>query len=318
MSIRLAIALLIAFVAMPAHAQALPDQSNVMTGKDTTVLPVWNNKSGKVEALLLLQPASQPNGTSLFGAGARFDTGHGTLQAGMSFDNSNSMALLCNAKNGLSTLDSLIGRCLLTSLDTPSTNAQQLDPFSRQNNAGESQSVRAEARFERPESLFELSAGRADFNTSNINWLSPTSGMLPGLGILGGHFTQQDITARGQMSLGDSGWVSIGGTIARARLIPALGQGNSADAQHWNTTSLGVAVGRGKLSGEVIGRVVEVPGQSSSLNSLGIGLSWETPWRGKLTLGAEKSTGANSLLPAAKPAQQDEGTVPYVKYHQDL
>ena len=318
MSTRLAIALLIALVAMPAHAQALPDQSNVMTGKDTKVLPVWNNKSGKVEALLLLQPAPQANGASLFGAGARFDTNHGTLQAGLSFDTGNSLALLCNAKNGLSTLDSLIGRCLLTSLDGSRPETQQLDPFARQNSNDGSQSVRAEARFERPESLFELSAGRADFNTSGINWLSPTSGMLPGLGILGGHFTQQDITARGQMSLGDNGWVSIGGTIARARLIPTLGQGNIADAQHWNTTSVGVAVGRGKLSGEVIGRVVEVPGQSSSLNSLGVGLSWETPWRGKLTFGAEKSTGVNPLMPATKPAQQDEGTVPYVRYHQDL
>ena len=314
-----ATALLIALAAMSAHAQTAPDRSSVMTQQDTKVLPVWNNQSGKVEALLLLQPAQPSDGSMLFGAGARVNTDHGVLQAGFSADSSNGLALLCNTKTGLLTLGSLVGRCLVTQLDAaPQYSSQPShDPFAHSNNYGQAQSLRAEARFERPESLFELSAGRVDLNTNNIDWLSPTSGLMPGLGILGGYLSQQDITARGQMNLGDNGWVSIGGTLARARLIPTAGQANP-QGQHWNTTSVGVAVGHGKISGEVIGRVVDVPGQSNSLNSLGIGLSWETPWQGKLTFGAMKSTGANPLVPATKPAQQDEGTVPYVRYHQDL
>jgi len=318
--LRLAIALMIALAAMSAHAQSAPDRiapnrSNVLTGQNTEVLPVWNNKSGKVEALLLLQPEQQSNGSVLFGAGASVNTGHGLLQADFSADNGNGLALLCNSNSGLVTLGSLAGRCLLTALD-PSQNPN--DPFARTNNFGQSQSLRAEARFVRPESLFELSVGHADLNTTSADWLSPTSGLMPGMGILGGHISQQDITARGQMNLGDNGWVSIGGTLARAQLIPTAGQGSSAESQRWNTTSVGVAVGRGKLSGEVIGRVVDVPGQSNTLNSLGIGVSWKTPWQGKLTFGAEKTTGTNPLTPATKPAQQDEGTVPYVRYHQDL
>lgn len=315
-----ATALFIAFAAMSACAQAAPDRiaadrSSVMTGQDTKVLPVWNNQSGKVEALLLLQPAQQANDASLFGAGARFNTGHGTLQAGLSFDSGNSLALLCNAKNGVATLDSLIGRCLVASMDA-SQNAR--DPFGRPDASGQSQSVRAEARFERPESLFELSIGHADLNASSTEWLSPTSGLIPGMSVWGGRLNQQDITARGQMNIGENGWVSIGGTLAHARLIPTAGQGSNAQSQRWNTTSIGVSAGRGKLSGEVIGRVIDVPGQSSSLSSLGFGLSWITPWQGKLTLGADKSTGVNPLAPTGKPAQQDEGTVPYVRYHQDL
>jgi len=61
-----------------------------------------------------------------------------------------------------------------------------------------------------------------------------------------------------------------------------------------------------------------VPGQSNTLNSLNLGLSWITPWQGKLTFGAKKSTGANPLAPTTSPVQQDQGTVPYVRYHQDL
>jgi len=116
MSMRLyASALFIAFAAMSAHAQTAPDalaldHSDVLTGQGTEVLPVWNNKSGKVEALLLLQPTQQTSGSMLFGAGARVNTGHGVLQAGLSADSGNGLALLCNSNTGLLTLNSALGR----------------------------------------------------------------------------------------------------------------------------------------------------------------------------------------------------------------
>jgi hypothetical protein len=323
MSMRFAASVLIAFTAMSAHAQTAPTASGsaaVVTTRDTAVVPVWNNHSGKVEALLLLDPARQNensaafgNGvSSVFGAGARYVTSQGTLQAGISADNSNGMALLCNSKSGLMTLVSLEGRCLVASLDASSQNSH--DPFMHP-----AQSLRAEARFERPESLFEVSVGKADLQTGGTDWLSPSSGLMPGLGILGGRFTQQDLSARGQLNLGDTGWVSIGGTLAHARLVPTDGSAGSL-GQRWNTTSIGVAAGKGKLSGEVVGRVVEVPGQPRASNTFGVGLSWQTPWKGKLTVGAERSSGKAPLIPAAdqNDPSKDDGTVPYVRYHQDL
>jgi len=319
MSMRLATALILASLAMSAHAQTSTsergntDRDGVLTGKNTEVLPVWNNHSGKVEALLLLQPAPSANGSMLFGAGASVNTGHGTLQTDVSVDGGNGLALLCNSNSGLVTLGSLAGRCLVTSLDSsgnPSNPFQSLGTKS-------SQSMRAEARFTRPESLFELSVGKSELDTTPNDWLSPTSGLLPGLGILGGHVSTQDVSARGRMNIGDDGWVSIGGTLARAQLIPTAGQAAS-DVQRWNTTSLGVAVGHGSIKGEVIGRVVDVPGQSNALSSLGVGFSWQTPWKANLSFGADKAMGTNPLTPASKSGQTDEGTVPYVRYHQDL
>ncbi len=319
---RLALALILAATAMSAHAQTATTRATaapgsnpfgVMTTKGTEVLPVWNNHSGKVEALLLLQPAPGLDGSALFGAGARVNTGHGILQGNVNFEKGNGLALLCNSSTGLVTLGSLAGRCLVTSLDAPGNPG---NPF-QSALMPSSSAVRAEARFTRPQSLFELSVGKSDFNTTPNDWLSPNSGLLPGLGILSGHISSQDVTARGRVNIGDDGWVSIGGTLAHAQLIPAAGQ-SSADVQHWNTTSLGVAVGRGRISGEVIGRVVDLPGQGNTLGSLGIGFSWQTPWNGKLSFGAEKATGAGPLAPASKTGQTDEGTVPYVRYHQDL
>lgn len=311
---RLATAVTLALLAMSAHGQTLSSKKAepLLTSKNTEVLPVWNNHSGKVEALLLLQPAHASGDSMLFGAGARMNTGHGTLQADVSVEGAGNLALLCNSNSGLDTLGSLAGRCLVTSLDTPGSTAS---PFSSRGASG--QSLRAETRFTRPEGLFEVSIGQTDFDTNANDWLSPNSGLLPGLGILAGHVSAQDVTARGRMNIGDDGWVSIGGTLARAQLIPTAGQ-SAADLQRWNTTSVGVAVGRGRISGEVIGRVVDVPGVSSGLSSLGVGLSWTTPWKGKLSFGAEKATGSTPLTPAAKSGQLDEGTVPYVRYHQDL
>lgn len=311
MSSRLATALFVAVLAMPALAQAQSGRAPVVTGQNTEVLPVWNNHSGKVEALLLLQPASEGSGASLFGAGTRVNTGHGLFQADVTAEGASNLALLCNSTSGLVTLGSLAGRCLVTSLDSPGNSG---NPFSAGNSG---QALRAEARFTRPSSLFELSAGQTDFDTTPTDWLSPNSGLMPGLGILGGHVSTQDVSARGRLSIGDNGWVSIGGTLAHAQLIPTAGQ-SAADVKRWNTTSVGVAVGRGRFSGEVIGRVVDIPGQSSVLNSFGIGFSWQTPWKAKLSFGAEKASGNNPLTPAAKTGQPDEGTVPYVRYHQDL
>lgn len=328
MSMRFTASVLIAFMAMSAHAQTPPATSannnfaGVLTSRDTAVLPVWNNRSGKVEALLLLDPARQnehfgafaDSAAAGFGIGARYSTGHGSLQAGISADSSNGLALLCNARNGLTTLDSLHDKCLLASLDASPQAAH--DPFIRP-----AQTLRAEVRFERPESLFEVSVGNADLQPAGTDWLSPTAGLLPGMNILGGHFSQQDISARGQLNLGDNGWVSIGGTLAHARLVPTDGSAGSI-GQRWNTTSLGVTAGKGKLSGEVIGRVVEVPGQTRTSNTFGVGLSWQTPWKGKFTVGAERSSGSNPLLlqPAdpKDPGALNDGTVPYVRYHQDL
>ena len=67
----------------------------------------------------------------------------------------------------------------------------------------------------------------------------------------------------------------------------------------------------------VIGRVVETPGQPR-FEGLGLGLTWRTPWSGQLTVGAENvvTRGKNPFSPNSE--NSDEGTVPYVRYEQDL
>ena len=76
------------------------------------------------------------------------------------------------------------------------------------------------------------------------------------------------------------------------------------------------------FSGQLTGRLVELPHGASPWRSLDIGLSWRTPWRGELSLGARNVLGRpdTSRWPLADlPAIEDPSErVPYVRYQQDL
>jgi hypothetical protein len=101
----LSLALLLAFgVAGGARAQSAP-------AGDTTVLPVWNNASGKVEAVLVLEPTSSAE------AGGRFRFGNNSLDATFGLDAGDSLALLCDRKSGIaSAIVTLANNCLHASL----------------------------------------------------------------------------------------------------------------------------------------------------------------------------------------------------------
>ena len=88
-------------------------------------------------------------------------------------------------------------------------------------------------------------------------------------------------------------------------------------ADHWNTKTVTVGAGVGDFSANIVGRVVD-SNQAGSWEGLGVGLTWRTPWSGKLTVGAENvvTRGKNPFAP--DNADNDEGTVPYVRYEQDL
>ena len=92
-----------------------------------------------------------------------------------------------------------------------------------------------------------------------------------------------------------------------------------AVADRWDSKSLSVGGGYGPFSANVVGRVVEVPGQpDGKWEGLGLGLTWRTPWSGQLTVGAENvvTRGKNPFSPGNGTA--DEGTMPYVRYEQGL
>ena len=250
--LHLPFALLLAFgVAAGAQAQAKKPQASK---RDPAVLPVWNNTSGKVEAVLLLEPTGEAS------AGARWRLGSNTLGAAFGLEAGDSLGLVCNRQNGIaSSIGNLISNCALAELSD--------------DHDGGSQRISAGATLSRPGGKLGLSAGTGRDNLPA--WLSSNAGAK---------VEENDLAVFGQKNVGREGFVRIGGAVARARLVP----------------------------------IADVPGQPGKWEGLGLGLTWRTPWSGQLTVGAENvvTRGKNPFSP--NNATDEEGTVPYVRYQQDL
>lgn len=253
--------------------------------RDRVELPVWNRSSGEIEAVLVLEPAdiAQSKQRARFGI-RHLDTTYG-LAAG------DSLGVFCDRKQGLTrALDNLTDNCVLAAV-----------PASSQRSG-------AAALFDRNGTRIGVGAGQT--RTTMPAWLAPgTAGS-------GGRVDINDITIFSQKTLPREGYVSIAGTVAKARLqspteIPGF-------SDRWTSRQLSVGGGFGAFGVNVIGQVVNTPGQDK-WEGLSLGLSWRTPWSGQLTVGADNlvTRGKNPFAPSTA-RDDDEGAVPYVRYEQDL
>ena len=270
--------LLAAALATSAHAQSRP-------AGDRVELPIWNKASGEIEGIVVLEPTDVAKSRSL----ARFGVRH--LDTTLGLSEGDSLGLLCDHKPGInSALSSLAANCVLASV-----------PATRRTGAA--------AIFQRGGTQLGVSAG----NTRGAipAWMSP------GGNAINGRVDLNDITIFSQKALPREGYVSIAGTVAKARLqspseIPGF-------SDRWTSRQLNLGGGFGAFGVNIIGEVVDTPGRDR-FGSLGLGLSWRTPWSGQLTVGADNlvTRGKNPFAPPAATGSDDEGAVPYVRYEQDL
>lgn len=88
------------------------------------------------------------------------------------------------------------------------------------------------------------------------------------------------------------------------------------------SNALGLGLVRGTLSGSVIGRVLsrETKNGAPPIRSQGIdlGVTWKTPWRGALTVGAENIVSRTKDAESASKVDSSVDRTPYVRYEQDL
>lgn len=276
-----------AALALAFASGAVQAQSKQARRSNPKVVPVLNKADGKLEAVLLLEPTS-------VGAGTRWRFGSTTLETTYGLQAGNSLALLCDRHNGaIPLIGQLASNCVLASLeDKPGSG-------SRHTSAGVS--------LARNGGKVGLSLGSGR-DTLPV-WLAP--------GQAGGaRYSQNDFSLLAEKTIGRDGFVSVGGTVARARLLPATDVPQLAD--QWNTRSLSIGGGYGTFGANIVGRVVNVPGESDVWKGLGLGLTWRTPWNGQLSVGADNvvTRGKNPFV--SKGEQSDEGAVPYVRYQQDL
>ena len=316
--LRLITCLLLALSATTAFAQ-----SKLLTGKEstsnTTVLPLWNTQNGQVDALLLIEPSVLPQLPSqrIIRPSGSAPAGNSLqLRAGLSLEANPGMGVLCNSGSVITSVGSMAGHCMLVNLGS-----QGLSPIPGSKNAvnGVLQLQRSRASV-----TGSVGVGRETLggNVELIGGSAADKRLLDSLlGSSTATLDSRNASLIGQVSLGTQSWVSIGGTLARVRLIPT-DQIRGGLPPEWSSGSLSLGGGIGNFGGEITGQMIEVPGQTTRYSSLGAGVTWRTPWRAKLSVGADNlvTRGKNPFgLPDARnEAENNEGRVPYVRYQQDL
>ena len=256
-----------------------------------TWLPVWNNTSGKLEAYLVLEPADESPQI-----GSRWRFGNNSLEATYGLQAGDSLALLCNGKAGIAgALPSLPHNCMLATLGKGLGAAD-----------GGSRRASASAAFTRGGNKVGVAAGSG--RDTVPTWLVP--------GAPRSQVDVNDLTVFAQKNLRNQGFVSIAGTVAKARLVPAS-EASPELADRWSSKSVTVGGGYGAFGASIVGHVLDTPGQSA-FSGLGLGLTWRTPWSGQLTVGADNVVTRGKNPFSASSGDSEDGAVPYVKYEQDL
>ena len=261
-----------------------------------TVIPVWNVHSGQIEGLLVLEDDPQKKNRAWVRS-PRTGNPLGALGSveGINFDNG--MAIFCSGQTNSFSQLTLLDSC-------------QLGKKSARYPAINSPGLETKAMLQRKNSSKELglpglSGGPRQFMTTEFD--APVSGKSLNL----------------SPAKTSQGWVSINGELTRAKLIPASQFPNGVPTE-WDRYTFEIPERKKSLSGEVVGNVVQIPGQDN-LHSIGAGVSWKTPWKGKVSVGAEGllSQGRNSLNmdnTASAPVtdQRIDGVRPYVRVEIDL
>ena len=320
--------IVLALAAAAAFAQTPPplylgDRDN--DDSDTAALPILNNRSGELEGFLLIEGQGRRGSalerilgreaSSRAGAGVVLPLADGRrVSAGLQLESNPTLGLLCDNSAVARRVGDLAQHCLTANL-AGAPIAMPLAP-SRPG-------VRALATLEGDRSRVTASLGLSQFDTEQP-LLLPGASLDPAAGPLlldlaGVDIEQQDISLLGEMQLGETGWISIGGTLARARIVGA-NQLPGGIRPSWNTGTLRLEGGIGAFGGEIIGRVIELPGApAGAYSDVGIGVTWRAPWRARLSVGAAglMSSGENPFSTSAD--DEDESTrVPYIRYEQDL
>src|SRR5690606_33779422 len=290
----------------------------------TTALPLINQGSGRVEAFLLLDDSrSDLSATGLqrllgrdrtpaLGAGLAIPMDDGRrASASLSLETNPTLGLLCESSALARRVGNLAQHCLASTLSPgPSFVLPTAQP---------QPGLRAEARLdgERGSLVASLGLRQVDLDGPLLLPGALTGNAPLNLSLMpaGAQFEQEDIGLRGQLNFGDSVWVSIGGTVARGRIVPAAALPGGLVPQ-WDTGTLSLGGGVGNFGGEIVGRVIEVPGMEGQFRNIGLGLTWRAPWKARVSVGAENiySSGNNPFV----DDDEDTGRVPYIRYEQDL
>jgi hypothetical protein len=129
------------------------------------------------------------------------------------------------------------------------------------------------------------------------------------------------LSARGTWQLDQGPVIDLTAALTRADLMP-IWYGLPGTGLDLNQATLGLGVHSGSLRGSIVGRIssLDEPGVlgSKRWSGLDLGVSWRTPWRGEVTVGAQNLFSAPLDAAAARDMDATQARMPYVQYRQDL
>jgi len=313
---RLLASLIIATMATAAHAQNSV-KSPLVDRHAQTMLPIWNGLNNKLEGVLLIDSNSinSSNGRTVIrpaNSVAALNiplTSQLKFSSALSLSNNPGLGLVCNGQPGLfNNLGNLAQNCRIGDLLNPG------------NSFGSSRPdliMQSQLRYKN----FLLSAGGnwSQFNFNAFAGNGKSTFVAGSPRVTSALVQQKEITLNGEIALGQKTWLNLGGTVAQVRAIPASQLTGNFLPDEWQTSSVTIGAGHGNFGGEITGSNIQIPGQPSSFKSVGAGVTWKTPWRGKLSVGADNinSSGTNPFK-GNDNNSLDNGAVPFVKYEVDL
>lgn len=315
--LRLFASLIIAAIAATAaHAQPTA-KSALIDRQAQTMLPIWNGLNNQLEGVLLVDANSinSGNGRTVIRPANSVAALNIPLSSQLKFSTALSLAnnpglgLVCNGQPGLfNNLGNLAQNCRIGDLLNPNSNFGSSRP---------DLIMQSQLRYKN----FLLSAGGnlSQFNFNAFSGNGKTNTVANISRVSTATVQQKEVSLSGEISLGQKAWLNLGGTLAQARVIPASQLTASTLPDEWQTNSVTIGAGRGNFGGEITGSKIVIPGQANSFKSLGAGVTWKTPWRGKLSVGADNinSSGTNPFK-SDDNNPLDNGAVPFVKYEVDL
>lgn len=297
-----------------------------VAGSDSQVVPLWASPDGRLLAIVALShgsgaPTLPPSpafggisdlriidATDLFSSGLRWRIGNGVRA------------------------DLLVGR-QVSPISFQAHGLECVSPGCAQDFSGASlQSLVSGSLglgWTSPAESFDLSFGLSWLDRNGDTGVSPTASMAGQFDLV---FTgaanampftlesAQTLSAKASWQLDHGSMLDLTAGFARGQFAPAW-YGLQAPTLDLNQATLGVGIASGSLRGSIVGHVISVDDPAVTgakrWSGLDLGVSWRTPWRGEVSVGAQNVWSA-PLDTSARDNDSAQARMPYVQYRQDL
>ncbi len=131
---------------------------------------------------------------------------------------------------------------------------------------------------------------------------------------------QTALFARGRWRFDENAALDVGASYGKGSTLPYATLGGGAlPGIDIEQLSLSLGVDAGSLRGAIVGHVMRSDDPmlvGKKWTALDLGVSWRTPWRGEISVGAQNLWSAP--LDTPRDADPNQARTPYIQYRQDL